>query len=126
MLLTLIVLIFIILYFLMYKKETFIKYDENVLFGLDKDKDAMYQLNLKLSKAKDLEKLIDSMEENNNAKIQNNNVVGMVLKKSCVPTEPKFVPPKKGYNEFSALDVTKDQHLENHEFKSLIDHLYSA
>ena len=53
------------------------------------------------------------------------NVVGMVLKKSCVPTEPKFVPPKKGYNEFSALDVTKDQHLENHEFKSLIDHLYS-
>ena len=48
MLLTLIVLIFIILYFLLYKKETFIKYDENLLFGLDKDKDAMYQLNLKL------------------------------------------------------------------------------
>ena len=101
MLLTLIVLIFIILYFLIYKKEKFtkfsdprqdpapgtkdtgsgFKYNENLLFGLDKDKDAMYQLNLKLSKAKDLEKLIDSMEENNNAEIQNNNVIGMVLKK---------------------------------------------
>ena len=29
------------------------------------------------------------MEKNNNAEIQDNNVVGMVLKKSCVPTEPK-------------------------------------
>ena len=124
MLLTLVVLIFVILYFLMYKKETFIKYDENIFFGLNKDKNPMYQLDLKLSKARNLQKLINSLEKSNES-VVNDKTGAMVLNSSCIPREPKFVPQNKGYDEYSSLGFSKDKHLKNYEFKNLIDHLYS-
>jgi hypothetical protein len=163
MLLTLIVLIFIILYFLMCKKEKFtevtatdgpvdidahvqppealvdpdhgalraemlpsrvpFRYDENIFFGLDKDKDSMYQLDLKLSKAKHLQKLIENLEKNKDIVIKDN-TGEMILNNSCIPKEPKFVIQSNGYGEFSALNINNNEHLKNYEFKNLIDHLY--
>ena len=63
MLLAFVVLIQIIVYFLIFKKETFVKYDEKLLFGLDKSKDKLYQVNLRLSQLKHLEKIHTSLNK---------------------------------------------------------------
>ena len=79
MLLAFVVLIMIIVYFLIFKKETFVKYDQKLLFGLDKSKDKLYQVNLRLSQLKHLEKTHKILNENRNETKQvnvNNNDKG--------------------------------------------------
>ena len=125
MLLAFVVFIMIIVYFLIFKKETFVKYDQKLLFGLDKSKDKLYQVNLRLSQLRHLEKIHASLSGNNNEdEEKKSNYTDMVLDTSCVPKKSTFIPQDLGYDQYSSLGFTKDKHLKNFEFKNLIDHIF--
>jgi len=125
MLLAFVVFIMIIVYFLIFKKETFVKYDEKILFGLDKSKDKLYQVNLRLSQLKHLENIHKSLKENKEEIVDvKPKYTDMVLDISCVPKKSTFIPQDLGYDQYSSLGFTKDKHLKNFEFKNLIDHIF--
>ena len=125
MLLAFVVLIIIIIYFMMFKKETFVKFDEKIVFGRDKNKDNLYQVNLRLSKLKHLDKLYESIKKkHSDKKPVETKYKDMVLDISCVPKESTFIPQDLGYDQYSSLGFTKDKHLKNFQFKNLIDHIF--
>ena len=125
MLLAFIVLIIIIIYFMMFKKETFVKFDEKILFGIDKKKDNLYKVNLRLSKLEHLDKVYESIKnKHTEKKPEETKYKDMVLDISCVPKKSTFIPQDLGYDQYSSLGFTKDKHLKNYEFKNLIDHLF--
>ena len=124
MLLALIILILIIVYFAIFKKETFLELDEKLIYGLDKNKDPIYQLDLRLSKLRHLDKVHKSLNEKPKIDIVKPEYNDMVLDISCVPKKSTFIPQDLGYDQYSSLGFTKDKHLKNYEFKNLIDHLF--